>query len=214
MLWKSKEKSASKLSRDSILRQFWEQCQNEAKEIYLRPSHKRTSVLHDWELRLFYILYLHSYHTALQTQNVTALPFSHVLEQNQNCEESFGSTTTTPWPNPNKRPLLIFEFFTFTWGILDTIDHRAMCIPGGICQAESHQNHRFQYLKACLRNIIMENCLTDRKFSHSSAYSRIYLWSDPSQRSSYLDSLIHFYLLMNFIYFGLKMYISIVHWVL
>lgn len=57
VLWKSKEKSASKLSRDSILRQFWEQCQNEAKEIYLRPSHKRTSVLHDWELHHTYYIY-------------------------------------------------------------------------------------------------------------------------------------------------------------
>jgi len=98
--------------------------------------------------------------------------------------------------------------------VLDTTDHRAMCIPGGICQAESHQNHRFQYLKACLGNIIMENCLTDRKPSHSSAYSKIYLWRDRSQRSSYLDSLIQFYLLMNFIYFGFKMYTSIVHFVL
>lgn len=65
--------------------------------------------------------------------------------------------------------------------VLDIIGHIAEWIPGSICQAESHQIHCSQYFKCLLGNIVMENCLKDKKYGHSSGYFIIYPWNEPSQ---------------------------------
>lgn len=137
-------------------------------------GHKRTSVLHgprELEKSLTLSAYLNSYHTVLQIQNVAALPFSRVLKQNQNREQTFGAAPRpvkglSTHPLSRWHPCLNPQHClrnSSRW-VLDTspCEFQEVFVRQNLIKLTA-----FNTSNVCVGHFIMENGPKDRKSRHS-----------------------------------------------